>query len=100
MLATQPRVQKRPPRFYVPGKALLYSEPGATFQLGAEESHHALKSASSCLGDPNILQCLQPQLCLLMHGMLETNCQWLRAMQAPTTCINTQGLAAQGGRTP
>lgn len=41
--AVQSQVAKRPPRFYVPEKALQHSEPGAVFQLGKEETHHALK---------------------------------------------------------
>lgn len=39
----QPQIAKRPPRFYVPEKDLQHSQPGATFQLGKEETHHALK---------------------------------------------------------
>ena len=31
------------PRFYVPEKNLQHSQPGATFELGKEETHHALK---------------------------------------------------------
>ena len=45
----QARPSKRPPRFYVPEKALQFSQPGATFQLGTEETHHALKYAQTAM---------------------------------------------------
>lgn len=48
-LRLQARPSKRPPRFYVPEKALQFSQPGATFQLGTEETHHALKYAQTAM---------------------------------------------------
>ena len=59
-LRLQARPSKRPPRFYVPEKALQFSQPGATFQLGTEETHHALKYAQlamlSSLTEANLIK--------------------------------------------